>query len=80
MARAPKRKVRVFCPRCRQPRQAVNPAWLRWVREEAGWSLRGWAAQLCVSPAYLSDIERGRRLGNEGITGRYLGLWEATRA
>lgn len=39
----------------------VNPAWLRSVREASGKSLRVMAQELKLSPAYISDIELGRR-------------------
>ena len=37
----------------------INPKWLRFVREGRALSLREVARRIGVSPAYLSDIERG---------------------
>jgi transcriptional regulator with XRE-family HTH domain len=48
---------------------------LRKRRKEAGISLREMARRCCISPAYLSDIERGRRSVSSGtfhdITAQY---------
>lgn len=39
----------------------LNPAWLRFMREKAGISLRAMARHLGVSPAYVCDVEHGLR-------------------
>ncbi len=39
----------------------TNPAWLRYIRERAGVTLRGMAKRLGVSAAYVCDVEKGRR-------------------
>lgn len=39
----------------------LNGAYLRGLREDARISLRALARKVKLSPAYLSDIERGRR-------------------
>lgn len=52
----------------------VNPRWLREVRERANLSLREVARQLNYSPAYVSDIELGRRNTNETILAFYESL------
>lgn len=49
------------CLRCHQARFVYNGAFLRWLRERAGISLREMARRLKLSPAYLSDVERNRR-------------------
>jgi transcriptional regulator with XRE-family HTH domain len=45
----------------------VNPQWIREVRKKAGVSLRKMADILGYSPAFISDVELGRRNANERI-------------
>lgn len=52
----------------------VRPAWLRHQREGAELSLRDFADLVGFSPAYISDIELGRRSCTPKILGRYEGL------
>jgi len=47
------------CSRCGQMNRVVSPEWLRWRREEAGLSGVDVARRVSVSPAFISDIERG---------------------
>lgn len=71
-----------MCPRCRGVGHlvAINGKWLRGVRERANLSLREVARQLGYSPAYVSDIELGRRNANETVLAFYesLALQEGT--
>lgn len=53
------------CPHCKGKGRVVDPklhgARLRTAREKKGISLRDMAKELKISPAYLSDMELGRR-------------------
>jgi hypothetical protein len=49
------------CPTCGHGRKVIAGAWLRALREAAGISLRQMAKDLGYSPAFLSDVELGRR-------------------
>lgn len=50
----------------------INPLWLRFVREGRALSLREVARRIGISPAYLSDIERGNgRYPNKKIVSFY---------
>lgn len=57
----PKKFSEAPCARCGAPERVVNPAWLRAVRLVAGISLRDTAKRLGFTPAYLCDVEKGRR-------------------
>lgn len=52
----------------------VKPASLRSRRQAAGVSLRAMAARIGVSPAYLSDVERGQRRVTERVVAAFEGL------
>lgn len=54
--------------------QRVNGAYIREIRERSGRSLRQVAREIGVSPAYLSDMELGRRGMSEEIAQRILQL------
>ena len=41
--------------------ERINPAWLRFMRERAGITLRAMAKRMGYSPCFVSDVERGRR-------------------
>lgn len=44
---------------------------LRAHRESLGWTLRGFAGYLGFTPAYVSDIELGKRRATEAIIDAY---------
>lgn len=50
----------------------INGAYIREVREASGQSLRHVARKIGVSPAYLSDMELGRRGMSEDVARRIL--------
>jgi DNA-binding transcriptional regulator YiaG len=54
----------------------VSGAYIREVREAANWSLRQMAKKLGISPAYLSDMELGRRGMSEEIAQRIIHFCE----
>ena len=51
------------CPKCsgRGTVRVVNPSWLRARRMRKGMSLRALARKIGLSPAFLCDVEYGRR-------------------
>lgn len=49
------------CGACGHPKLVYGWPWLRYVRKNAGVGLREMSKKLCVSAAYLCDIELGRR-------------------
>lgn len=55
------RGITVPCARCGQPVTEFDGTSLRETRISLGLSLRELARRLCISPTYLSDIERGHR-------------------
>lgn len=57
----PPRFVPHRCGHCGMTRKTLNGAWLRWKREQSGVGLRELARLSKLSPAFLSDIERGNR-------------------
>lgn len=63
------------CPTCGKMREVVNPAWLRHLRQEAGYSLRELGKRLHLSAGYLSDIELGRRRCSSAIRDGYRIAW-----
>lgn len=62
------------CSRCGAARRVVNPAWLRERRRRAGLSLREMARRLEFSPAYISDVETGKRHAVAHIVAAYEAL------
>lgn len=52
------------CPTCgtKEMVRVLNGDWVRQRREEQGKTLREFAKRVAISPAYLSDIERGNRM------------------
>lgn len=62
------------CKRCggRGKVRTVHPASLRERRKAAGLGLREFAKKIGVTPAYLSDVELGRR----GVTARMVEAYE----
>lgn len=55
------RATKGFCPRCGQEVPVLNGAFFRRKRHNAGVSLRALSARLKLSPAYVSDMELGKR-------------------
>ena len=49
----------------------INPEWLIAQRKKHGLSLRQVAKDIGISAAYLSDIEHGKRRGNNTILKHY---------
>lgn len=72
--REPKKLAPHTCGHCGMTRQTLNGAWLRWVRERAGLSLREVARRAKLTPAFLSDIERGNRHATPRVEAAYAGL------
>lgn len=61
------------CPRCggSGKHTEIDHESLRAVREEAGVTLRAFAEQAGLSPAYISDVELGRRRATETVLPHY---------
>jgi hypothetical protein len=72
--RTPEKFVPHPCPTCGSPQVIVSGAWLRYMRERAGLTLREMARRLEFSAAYLCDIEHNRRHGSPEIRAAYEGL------
>ena len=53
--------IRQRCGRCGTTSQRLNPEWLRDIREKEEMSLRKFAELSGFSPAYISDLETGKR-------------------
>ena len=62
------------CANCGQKRKIVRGEWLRWKRERLGIGLRSLARRLNYTPAYISDIELGKRNGTPKIWAAYEAL------
>lgn len=66
---------KTICPKCLGTGKVDDlfsiGADLRRLREGAGLSLREMAARLNMSPAYLSDLERGHRAWRPDLIKRY---------
>lgn len=64
------------CPTCNgfSAVTRVSGAGIRSIREASGWSLRQMARELRISPAYLSDMELGRRQMSEETAKRIIQL------
>lgn len=65
------------CGHCGQTRETLNGAWLKWNRQKAGIGLRELSRRCGLSPAYLSDIERGNRHASERVEAIYKAFVEA---
>lgn len=70
------------CPRCHGEGtlSAVNPQWCRRRRLAAKVGLRAAARRWRCSPAYLSDVEHGRRLVSPRLYRKYRALVPAKAA
>lgn len=70
------------CPHCGGTGdiRAVNPAWLRMVRERANVTLREMARRLDFSAPYLCDVELGRRAVSAKIHDAYRAVEHFRRA
>lgn len=65
-------QMSVRCPTCRRSwLKKIDPASLRAVREARGISLRSMADSMDMSPAYLSDVELGKRNVTERVLAEY---------
>lgn len=62
------------CQTCGASRAVLNGAWLRFVRQRAGLTLREFATRAGVSAPYISDIERNRRNCLPAMRARYEAL------
>jgi transcriptional regulator with XRE-family HTH domain len=69
----------MICPKCGGTGQMVDPGDMRRLRLASGKSLREVADQMGISPAYLSDLERGNRQWNGDLAGRFLAAVEDER-
>lgn len=81
MARSPAiKRLPIPCSRCGGSGRAwtTDPATLRARREWAGLSLREFARRIGFTPAYISDVELGRRNATDAIVAQYEDLREAT--
>lgn len=68
------------CPSCGAPAGLINPAWLRWRREQAGLTQKQLAQRLGLSSPYLSDVERGNRRCSPQLRARYEALGVGARS
>lgn len=67
----PPKFLPVPCPSCGAPMAVINGAWLRFVRKNAGLTLRAFATRAGVSAAYICDIEHNRRNCLPDMRGNY---------
>lgn len=70
------------CPRCGGSGsiECLDGPLMRELRQRNRVSLREMARRLNLSPAYLSDVEQGRRFGNASIAKAYDHLGRKRRA
>jgi len=52
--------VEYRCSKCGEKTHDINPEWLKWRRERAGYTMRGAANLWQKTPAYLSLLESGQ--------------------
>ncbi len=62
------------CPTCGSPTAELNGKYLKWLRTQAGLTLKDMGGDLGLSIPYLSDIENNRRKATEKVQTGYMSL------
>ena len=69
-----RKHIHAPCPHCGSAQSVIDGAWLRFVREKHGITLREMGRRVGFSAVYLSDIERNRRNRLPAICAAYEAL------